>query len=71
MRLVNPESSRYPRAMTPLTLDALRALAAERGMALTDAELASLLPLVEAGRALAASLPPLGDGEPASQYRIL
>ena len=57
--------------MTPLTLDALRVLAAERGLALTDAELASLLPLVEAGRALAASLPALGDGEPASQYRIL
>jgi hypothetical protein len=64
-------SSRYLRDVTPLTLDALRVLAAERGLALTEAELASLLPLAEAGRALAASLPPLGDGEPASQYRII
>jgi hypothetical protein len=71
MRLVNPGASRYPRAMTPLTLEALRVLAAERGLALSDGELERLLPFIEASRALAASLPPLRDGEPAVQYRIL
>ena len=57
--------------MTPLTLDVLRVLAAERGLALTDAELERLLPFIEVGRALADSLPRLRDGEPAVQYRIL
>jgi hypothetical protein len=57
--------------MEPLTLDALRVLARERGLDLTDAELESLLPGVQAGRALMAAVPPLGDVEPASQYRIL
>jgi hypothetical protein len=57
--------------MEPLTIDMLRALAADRGLALTDAELAALLPVVNANRALLATVPPLGDVEPASQYRIL
>ena len=57
--------------MDPLTLDALRTAATERGLTLTDAELAALLPIVNANRALLATLPPLTDGEPASQYRIL
>ena len=57
--------------MEPLTIDMLRALAADRGLALTDAELTALLPLVNANRALLATVPPLGDVEPASQYRIL
>jgi hypothetical protein len=57
--------------MAPLTLDALRVLAGECGLALSDAELERLLPFIEASRALAASLPPLRDGEPAVQYRIL
>ena len=57
--------------MSPLTLEALRVLATERGLVLTVTELGRLLPLVEAGRALAASLPALSDGEPAMQYRIL
>ena len=35
----------------PLTLDTLRTLARARGLDLSDAELAGLLPLVEAGRA--------------------
>ena len=71
MRLVKAGTSRYPRAMTPLTFDALRVLASERGLALSDAELEGLLPFIEASRALAASLPPLRDGEPAVQYRML
>jgi len=57
--------------MDPLTLDALRTVATERGLTLTDAELAALLPVVNANRALLATLPPLTDGAPASQYRIL
>ena len=57
--------------MEPLTVDMLRALAVDRGLALTDAEIAALLPLVNANRALLATVPPLGDVEPASQYRIL
>jgi len=57
--------------MEPLTIDMLRALATDRGLALTDAELATLLPLVNANRALLAAVPPLGDVEPAAQYRIL
>lgn len=57
--------------MEPLTIDALRTLARERGLDLTDRELEGLLPLVQAGRAAMESLPPLGDIEPASQYRML
>ena len=57
--------------MEPLNIEQLRALAIDRGLALTDAELAALLPLVNANRTLLASVPPLGEVEPASQYRIL
>jgi len=56
--------------MEPLTVESLRALAVERGLDLTDRELEALLPLVQGGRALMATLPPLGDVEPASQYRM-
>jgi len=62
---------RYPPGMEKLTVDSLRTLAKAQGLELTDAELAGLLPLVEAGRAgLAAihDIPP--ETEPASQYRI-
>ena len=68
---------RYPARMeklTPagkLTVDTLRTLAKAQGLELSDAELASLLPLVEAGRnGLAAirDIPP--ETEPASQFRI-
>ena len=61
----------YPLDMEPLTLEELRALAAERGLSLTDDDLRALLPLVQAGRALMATVPPLGELEPAAQYRIL
>ena len=57
--------------MEKLTVDALRTLAKAQGLELSDAELAALLPLVEAGRnGLAAirDIPP--EIEPASQYRI-
>jgi len=57
--------------MEPLTIEELRALAAERGLSLTDDDLRALLPLVQAGRALMATLPPLGELEPAAHYRIL
>ncbi len=57
--------------MEPLTIDTLRTLARERGLDLTDNELEGLLPLVQAGRAMVASLPPPGDAEPACQYRML
>jgi hypothetical protein len=58
--------------MESLTLDALRTLAAARGLELTDQELAELLPMVEAARAAMASLRRVarGDREPAVQYRI-
>ena len=57
--------------MEPLTLEELRALAAERGLSLTDDDLRALLPQVQLGRALMATVPPLGEVEPAVQYRIL
>jgi hypothetical protein len=59
--------------MVPLTVDALRTLAASQGLDLTDDELEGLLPLVEAGRSLVESLAGLDltDVEPASQYRIV
>ena len=57
--------------MEPLTIDTLRTLARERGLDLTDQELEGLLPLVQAGRAMIASLPPPADVEPACQYRML
>ena len=64
-------ASPYPRGMDPLAVDELRALAAERGLSLTDDDLRALLPLVQAGRALMATLPPLGELEPAVHYRML
>ena len=57
--------------MEKLTVDALRTLANAQGLDLSEAELTSLLPLVEAGRSgLAAirDIPP--EIEPASQFRI-
>jgi len=58
--------------MDPLTTDMLRTLAQVQGLVLTDEELAGLLPLVQAGRALMESLAgiPLGEVEPSSQYRM-
>jgi len=63
---------RYSSGMEKLTVETLRTLAKAQGFELSDAELASLLPLVETGRSgLAAvrDIPP--DTEPASQFRIL
>ena len=59
--------------MEPLTLDTLRTLAKAQGLDLRDGELAGLLPLVQAGRAMMDSLAgiPLADVEPSSQYRML
>ena len=59
--------------MEPLGLDTLRTLAKAQGLELTDEELARLLPLVQAGRAVLDALAgvPLDDVEPASQYRML
>ena len=62
---------RYPSRMEKLTVDALRTLARAQGLELSDQELSSLLPLVEAGRsglASAGAVPP--ETEPASQFRI-
>ncbi|HEX9126149.1 MAG TPA: hypothetical protein VF948_07080 [Methylomirabilota bacterium] len=62
---------RYPARMEKLTVNTLRTLAGAQGLELSDAELASLLPLVEAGRSgLTAirDIPP--ETEPASQFRI-
>jgi hypothetical protein len=58
--------------MEPLTLDTLRALASAQGLELTDDELATLLPLVRAGRAMIEALAalPLADVEPSCQYRM-
>jgi hypothetical protein len=57
----------------PLTLDSLRTLARGRGLDLSDAELAGLLPLVEAGRAMLATLDDalMLETEPASHFRVL
>ncbi|HEV8530937.1 MAG TPA: hypothetical protein VGT00_05945 [Methylomirabilota bacterium] len=63
---------RYPPGMEKLTVDSLRTLAKAQGLELTDAELAGLLPLVEAGRAGLAAIRDIPlKTEPASQYRIL
>jgi hypothetical protein len=71
--LVNADASRYSLAMEPLTLETLGALARERGLRLTEPELAGLLPLVEAGRALIGGLDALleRDDEPAGHFHIL
>jgi len=63
---------RYSPGMEKLTVDSLRTLARAQGLELTDAELASLLPLVEAGRsgiAATGDIPP--HVEPSSQFRQL
>ncbi len=59
--------------MDDLTLDTLGALARSLGLTLSDEDLAGLLPLVKAARAMMDALPAeaLRDVEPASQYRIL
>jgi Asp-tRNA(Asn)/Glu-tRNA(Gln) amidotransferase C subunit len=59
--------------MKPLTIDALRALARAQGLELSEAELAGLLPAVQAGRQMLSALDavPLGDVEPTVQYRVL
>jgi hypothetical protein len=59
--------------MNSLTLDTLKTLASLEGLTLTDQELASLLPLVTATRAMTDSLRDVvsSDIEPAAQYRIL
>jgi len=58
--------------MDTLTIDVLRHLAESRGLDLTDAELAGLLPLVQGARALidAIELPAGAETEPAAQYRM-
>ena len=57
----------------PLTLDTLRVLARARGLDLSDAELAGLLPLVEIGRAMIATLDnaTTRETEPTSHFRVL
>jgi hypothetical protein len=71
--LVNAPSRRYPARMETLTIDTLRTLAAQQGLALTDEELATLLPIVKANRSMLDALRdvPLRDVEPAVQYRIV
>ena len=57
--------------MEKLTVEVLRTLAMAQGLELSDAELAALLPLVEAGRNGLAAIPDIPrEIEPASQYRI-
>jgi hypothetical protein len=59
--------------MDPLTLETLAALARERGLTLSERELAGLLPLVETGRVAIDGLDALlaRDDEPASHFHIL
>jgi hypothetical protein len=59
--------------MEGLTIDTLRTLARAQGLEPSDEDLAAVLPLVQAGRAMLESLDaiPLGEIEPTSQYRIL
>jgi hypothetical protein len=59
--------------MDPLTLETLGALARERGLSLSERELAGLLPLVETGRVAISGLDALlaRDDEPASHFHIL
>jgi hypothetical protein len=71
--LVKAGGSRYSLAMDPLTLETLAALARERGLSLSERELAGLLPLVETGRVAIGGLDALlaRDDEPASHFHIL
>jgi hypothetical protein len=62
---------RYSPDMEKLTIDTLRMLAQAQGLELTDAELTSLLPLVEGGRKGLAAIRDLPvESEPASQFRV-
>ena len=56
----------------PLTRDALRILARAQGLALSEADLDAVLPLVQATRALLDDLAgaPLADVEPTSLYQM-
>jgi hypothetical protein len=56
----------------PLTRDALRSLARAQGLALSEADLDAVLPLVQATRALLDELAgaPLADVEPTSLYQM-
>jgi hypothetical protein len=58
--------------MTPLTLDDLRGMARAQGLDLSDADLAGLLPLVQAGREILTGLDPvLGpETEPTALYHV-
>ena len=66
-----PGIMQYSPAMEKLTVDMLRMLAKAQGLELSDAELAALLPLVEAGRNGLAAIHEIPlEIEPASQFRI-
>jgi hypothetical protein len=56
----------------PLTRDALRILAQAQGLALSEADLDAVLPLIQATRTLLDELAsaPLADVEPTSLYRM-
>lgn len=58
---------------SPITKDALRALAQAQGLTLSEADLDGLLPLVQATRALLDELAaaPLDDVEPTALYHML
>ena len=58
---------------SPITKDALRALAQAQGLTLSEADLDRLLPLVQATRALLDELAaaPLDDVEPTALYHML
>jgi len=59
--------------MDSLTIDTLKTLASLEGMTLTDQELASLLPLIAATRAMMEQMRDVltGEIEPATHYRIV
>lgn len=61
-----------PEAPSPLTRDALRILARAQDLALSEADLDAVLPLVQATRALLDELTdaPLADVEPTALYRM-
>ncbi|HTI53930.1 MAG TPA: hypothetical protein VMC04_06835 [Verrucomicrobiae bacterium] len=61
-----------PEAPSPLTRDALRILARAQGLALSEADLDTVLPLVRATRALLDELTdaPLADVEPTPLYQM-
>lgn len=78
--LVKRGLSRYPAdpmtataSPSPITKDALRALAQAQGLTLSEADLDGLLPLVQATRALLDEMAaaPLDDVEPTALYHML